>query len=104
MWNTFRLKRATIASQAALSFWRHRSMSSASEGVAVPFCNDVQASKEPRRPARDGRLRGWNRDDSGCEPKGSNLPELLQLGATRLLPRAVPVAAHFLRRVGQPVL
>src|SRR5688572_9971466 len=104
MWKTLRRKRTTIASHAALSFWRHRSMSSASEGVAVPFCNDLDPLGTRAAATGAGRHREWNSDDSGSPTDGSNRRVLLELGPSSRRPGGVPVAAGFACRLREPVL
>src|SRR5262249_4802045 len=80
MWKTLRRKRATIASHAELSFRRHRSMSSPSEGAELP-------SSKGFLPAAT--------DDRGI-PEGGQT-SLFELGFARHRPRRVPVAARILR-------
>src|SRR5215813_3531993 len=84
MWKTLRRKRATIASHAELSFRRHRSMSSPSEGAGFP-------SSKGFLPAAT--------DDRGIPAEGQS--SLLQLGFACHRPRRVPVAPRVLRRRGE---
>src|SRR5262245_7176067 len=83
MWKTLRRKRATIASHAELSFRRHRSMSSPSEGAVFP-------SSRFFLPAAT--------DDRGIPGGGQSS---LELGFSRVRPRGIPEAARVLRGGGE---